>query len=64
MEAFAKHWNKEIRPYIHNPKDREIAEYWWRAALEAVEKLRETCPKNAGFEDYVADFIQEELNNG
>ena len=33
MKAFRKHWNKEIRPYIHNPSDRLLAEYWWRAAL-------------------------------
>ena len=34
MKAFNKHWNKEIQPYIHNPKDRELAEYWWKAAME------------------------------
>ena len=34
MKAFIEHWNKEIQPYIHNPADRKLAEYWWRAALE------------------------------
>ncbi len=33
MKEFKNKWNKEIKPYIHNPADKELAEYWWRAAL-------------------------------
>jgi len=39
MKAFIAHWDKEIKPYIHNPADKELAEYWWRAALEMANKL-------------------------
>lgn len=34
MSAFEEHWNKEIRPYIHNSNDIPLAKYWWKAALK------------------------------
>jgi len=56
MKAFEKHWNKEIRPYIHNTSDRELAEYWWKAALKwARVKVVNYTPED------VCYFIDEEL---
>jgi len=56
MKAFEEHWNKEIRPYIHNPSDRELAKYWWREALKwARVKVENYTPED------VCYFIDEEL---
>jgi len=57
MKEFEKHWDKEIRPYIHNPSDRELAKYWWREALEMANKLflDGMHPQDVMF------FIQKEL---
>jgi hypothetical protein len=53
MEAFEKFWQKEIKPYIHNPEDKEAVKYGWRAALEwALSNFM------------VVDAIEEELNDG
>ena len=52
MQAFEEHWRKEIKPYIHNPKDKELAEYWWRAALEEVLRHKDS---------YIRTFIKIEL---
>ena len=60
MKEFRKHWNKEIRPYIHNPKDREIAEYWWRAAFENIQQW--IMGRRCDMED-VLEYINKELEN-
>ena len=61
MKEFRKHWNREIRPYIHNPDDRELAEYWWKAALEQVLAKINTYESDSLNIEVVHDFIREEL---
>ncbi len=39
MEQFKKWYNQTIRPYIHNPKDKELREEGWRAALEWAQDI-------------------------
>lgn len=36
MKAFEKWHNREIRPYIHNPDDKQMTKAGWKAALEWV----------------------------
>ncbi len=37
MEACKKYWNEEVKPYIHNPADREVFDAGWRNALKWVD---------------------------
>ena len=63
MDKFKKHWNKEIKPYIHNPADKELAEYWWRAALEWVlSNDLDEYNRPAGFLFISDGLIREELD--
>jgi len=58
MKEFEKHWNKEIKPYIHNPSDRELAKYWWKAALTCVlNNIDVRCTRTID----VQRFIEQEL---
>lgn len=34
----------------------------WKAALGEVLRLRETCPKGKDFEEYISEWIEQELN--
>ena len=57
MKAFRKWYNRTIRPYIHNPKDKELYEAGWRAALEEVLKQVETSNSDGS----VVVWINKEL---
>lgn len=67
MEAFEKWYNKEIRPYIHNPKDKMPAKAGWKAALEWAQNSfdGEGCAGSfaPGLQgcDKLMDEIEEEL---
>lgn len=56
MKEFERWWNKEIRPYIYNPKDKDIVKAGWKAALEWI--------YYAGvLTDLPAALIKKELND-
>jgi len=40
MKQFEKWYNQTIRPYIHNPKDKEPLKEGWRVALEMVLRIK------------------------
>ena len=62
MNGFEKWYRKEIKPYIHNPKDRPVAEAGWKAALEWV--LREgNCSGVSELDGCkLKELIEDELN--
>jgi hypothetical protein len=60
MKAFRSHWNKKIRPYIHNPNDRELAEYWWKAALEECKRQNKLHWNES---EYLEQWIEQELRD-
>ena len=55
MKACKKYWNEEVKPYIHNPADKEIFDAGWRAALEWL-LTQHPC-------GYMRDVVEKELED-
>jgi len=53
MSEFEKWYNNEIRPYIHNPKDKPVVKHGWKAALEWVLRIE--------IDHYENDFLSIDL---
>lgn len=58
MKQFEKQFNNEIRPYIHNPADKNIGKYWWKAALEMVLTKVETSNSDGSIIQYIKDELK------
>jgi len=63
MKEFEKWYNQTIRPYIHNPKDKDIAKVGWRVALEWIYKEARKLEKQPECPIDAFDLIEEELGN-
>jgi hypothetical protein len=46
MKEFEKWYNKEIRPYIHNPADKAVVKRGWKEALKNFQSIMENYEKD------------------
>ncbi len=60
MTEFENWYNNEIRPYIHNPKDKDILKYGWKAALGWVRD--QCCGRRSEDLEALNEKIIKELN--